>query len=82
MPKHLAIIMDGNGRWAELKGKNRIHGHSYGVKAVQEVVAGIKFYDASIGIVIAPNGFTKSANALAEANDIKLIHHSEIKNIN
>ena len=38
MPKHLAIIMDGNGRWAELKGKNRIHGHTYGVKAVQEVV--------------------------------------------
>ena len=38
MPKHLAIIMDGNGRWAERKGKNRIHGHSYGVKAVQEVV--------------------------------------------
>ena len=38
MPKHLAIIMDGNGRWAELKGKNRIHGHPYGVKAVQEVV--------------------------------------------
>ena len=38
IPKHLAIIMDGNGRWAENKGKNRIHGHSYGVKAVQEVV--------------------------------------------
>ncbi len=38
MPKHIAIIMDGNGRWAERKGKNRIHGHSYGVKAVQEVV--------------------------------------------
>ena len=38
MPKHLAIIMDGNGRWAEKKGKNRIQGHSHGVKAVQEVV--------------------------------------------
>ena len=38
MPKHLAIIMDGNGRWAESKGKNRIHGHSHGVRAVQEVV--------------------------------------------
>ena len=38
MPKHLAIIMDGNGRWAESRGKNRIQGHSYGVKAVQEVV--------------------------------------------
>ena len=30
--------MDGNGRWAESKGKNRIHGHSHGVKAVREVV--------------------------------------------
>ena len=38
IPKHLAIIMDGNGRWAEKKGKNRIHGHSHGVRAVQEVV--------------------------------------------
>tara|TARA_B100001175_G_scaffold314846_1_gene325074 strand:+ start:3874 stop:4611 length:738 start_codon:yes stop_codon:yes gene_type:complete len=38
MPKHLAIIMDGNGRWAESRGKNRIQGHSHGVKAVQEVV--------------------------------------------
>lgn len=38
MPKHLAIIMDGNGRWAERRGKNRIHGHSYGVKAVKETV--------------------------------------------
>jgi len=38
MPKHLAIIMDGNGRWAEKKGKNRIQGHSHGVKAVQVVV--------------------------------------------
>jgi undecaprenyl diphosphate synthase len=38
MPKHLAIIMDGNGRWAEKKGKNRIQGHSHGVKAVQRVV--------------------------------------------
>ncbi|MGA0373257.1 MAG: isoprenyl transferase [Flavobacteriaceae bacterium] len=38
MPRHLAIIMDGNGRWAERKGKNRIHGHSYGVKAVKETV--------------------------------------------
>ena len=38
IPKHLAIIMDGNGRWAERKGRNRIYGHSHGVRAVQEVV--------------------------------------------
>ena len=65
-----------------LVGQCKKYKRAVGNKAVQEVVAGIKFYDASIGIVIAPNGFTKSANALAEANDIKLIHHSEIKNIN
>ena len=38
IPQHLAIIMDGNGRWAKIKGKNRLFGHTKGVKAVQEVV--------------------------------------------
>ena len=38
IPQHLAIIMDGNGRWAKNKGKNRLFGHTKGVKAVQEVV--------------------------------------------
>lgn len=36
LPKHIAIIMDGNGRWAKGKGKFRIFGHQNGVKAVQE----------------------------------------------
>lgn len=36
--KHLAIIMDGNGRWAKQKGKHRIFGHENGVKTVREVV--------------------------------------------
>ena len=52
-----------------------------GNKAVQEVVAGIKYYAANKGIVIAPNGFTKSAERLAESNNIDLIHHSEIKDL-
>lgn len=52
-----------------------------GNKAVQEVVAGLKFYKANRGVVIAPNGFTNSAEQLAEANNIALIHHSEIKNL-
>ena len=50
-------------------------------KAVQEVVAGIKFYRADSGVVIATNGFTKSAEKLAAANNIQLIHHGEIKNL-
>ena len=52
-----------------------------GNKAVQEIVAGMKYYQASRGVVIAPNGFTKSAEKLAEANQILLIHHSEIAQI-
>ena len=38
IPKHIAITMDGNGRWAKAKGKNRVFGHKNGVKAVRETV--------------------------------------------
>ncbi|MCL5245809.1 isoprenyl transferase [Cellulophaga sp. 20_2_10] len=38
IPAHLAIIMDGNGRWAKQKGKLRIFGHENGVKTVRRVV--------------------------------------------
>lgn len=38
LPKHIAIIMDGNGRWAKKKSLNRISGHVRGVDAVREVV--------------------------------------------
>lgn len=38
LPKHVAIIMDGNGRWANLQGKNRVSGHQQGAKSVREVV--------------------------------------------
>ena len=36
LPKHLAVIMDGNGRWAKRKGMARVFGHRNGVKAVRE----------------------------------------------
>lgn len=36
LPQHIAIIMDGNGRWAKQKGKLRIFGHKHGVTAVRE----------------------------------------------
>jgi undecaprenyl diphosphate synthase len=38
LPKHIAIIMDGNGRWARKKGLLRIKGHKNGVKAVRDTV--------------------------------------------
>lgn len=48
LPKHIAIIMDGNGRWAKQKGRIRIFGHKSAVVAVRETVEaaaeiGIKF---------------------------------------
>ena len=46
LPKHIAIIMDGNGRWAKTKGKLRLFGHQNGVKAVRDTVEGA----AEIGI--------------------------------
>ena len=38
LPKHLAVIMDGNGRWAKQKGRLRAFGHENGTKAVREIV--------------------------------------------
>lgn len=38
LPAHVAIIMDGNGRWAKLRGKNRLSGHKAGIEAVRESI--------------------------------------------
>ena len=38
LPVHIAIIMDGNGRWAKMKGLSRIEGHRAGVSTVKEIV--------------------------------------------
>lgn len=48
IPQHVAIIMDGNGRWAELRGKARYEGHAAGVEPVRAVLRaavrrGVKF---------------------------------------
>jgi len=39
LPRHIAIIMDGNGRWAKKQGKPRIFGHKAGVVSVREMIA-------------------------------------------
>jgi undecaprenyl diphosphate synthase len=38
LPKHIAIIMDGNGRWAEKRSLNRIAGHRMGIKRAKEII--------------------------------------------
>ena len=48
IPKHIAFIIDGNGRWAKLRNKERTEGHKAGIKAVQNII-----FDAKeIGIKI------------------------------
>ena len=48
LPKHIAIIMDGNGRWARRRGLPRVAGHRAGIAAVREVVEG----SAELGIPV------------------------------
>ena len=42
LPNHIAVIMDGNGRWAQLKGKPRVFGHKNGVASVKDVIEGCR----------------------------------------
>ncbi len=42
LPKHIAIIMDGNGRWAQEQGKDRTFGHQNGVESVREAIKGCR----------------------------------------
>lgn len=46
LPRHIAIIMDGNGRWAKEQGQDRLFGHYQGVESVRDIVEGC----AEIGI--------------------------------
>ncbi|MGI8952745.1 MAG: isoprenyl transferase [Chitinophagaceae bacterium] len=46
LPRHIAIIMDGNGRWAKEKGHDRLYGHFHGVESVRNIVEG----SAELGI--------------------------------
>lgn len=40
LPNHIAIIMDGNGRWAKEKGHDRLYGHFHGVESVRAILEG------------------------------------------
>ena len=44
LPSHVAIIMDGNGRWAEQQGRSRLYGHEVGAKNILDVVLAFSSY--------------------------------------
>ncbi|MBC7543819.1 MAG: di-trans,poly-cis-decaprenylcistransferase, partial [Candidatus Sericytochromatia bacterium] len=53
LPRHIAFIMDGNGRWARRQGKNRTYGHRAGVKTVRELVKACRAIGVQVMTVFA-----------------------------
>lgn len=90
LPQHVAIIMDGNGRWAKQQGKMRVFGHQAGVKSVREAVeaaaeAGIKYLTL---YAFSTENWTRGAlevNALMEllvkslVNEFKTLMQNDIR---
>ena len=53
LPQHVAVIMDGNGRWAKSRDQERTFGHKNAIKAVREVINACKCFDGFIVIYAA-----------------------------
>lgn len=90
VPKHVAIIMDGNGRWAKNQGKVRISGHKAGINGVKEAIS----FAAEKGIERLTLFAFSSENwkrpedevkglmelfAIALTNDVKTLHKNNVK---
>ena len=88
MKYHVELTNTTNDQGADLiitKGNNKtviqakFYSGTVGNSAVQEVVAAIKYYSASRGMVITNSSFTNSAISLARVNDIMLINGYDLK---
>ena len=69
VPKHIAIIMDGNGRWAKKKGAMRIFGHRHAIQAVKDAIEGAD----NIGVRYLTL-FSFSTENWSRPQDLSLIH--------
>jgi undecaprenyl diphosphate synthase len=90
VPQHVAIIMDGNGRWAKTQGKDRLYGHTHGVESVRETVKssvdlGIKYltlYAFSTENWLRPKEEVDGLMELlvsAISEEIKALHESGVR---
>ncbi len=90
LPQHVAIIMDGNGRWAKQRGKLRIFGHNNGVKSVRETAEaaaelGIKYLTLFAFSTENWNRPQAEVNALMRLlvktinREIKTLHDNDIR---
>ncbi len=69
LPNHVAIIMDGNGRWAEQQNLSRTQGHIAGVKRVEEIID----YASEIGIKAVTLYTFSSENWNRPSNEVSTI---------
>jgi len=90
IPQHVAIIMDGNGRWAKQKGEERIFGHTYGVESVREALtaateSGVKFLTLYAFSTENWNRPKEEVDALMDllvktiASEIKSLNENEVR---
>ncbi|WP_144209753.1 isoprenyl transferase [Shewanella donghaensis] len=90
LPKHVAIIMDGNGRWAQQQGKPRVFGHKAGVKAVRRAVSVASQLDIESLTLFAFSSENwrrpdKEVSLLMELffsvlqREIKLLHNNQVR---
>jgi undecaprenyl diphosphate synthase len=78
LPLHIAIIMDGNGRWAKQRGKQRIFGHRHGVKAVRETTEAA----AEVGIQYLTLFAFSTENWNRPKHEVNALMHLLVKAIN
>jgi undecaprenyl diphosphate synthase len=90
IPQHVAIIMDGNGRWAKQKGEERIFGHTYGVESVREALtaateSGVKYLTLYAFSTENWNRPKEEVDALMDllvktiASEIKSLNENEVR---
>ncbi|ANF17012.1 UDP pyrophosphate synthase [Buchnera aphidicola (Schlechtendalia chinensis)] len=85
LPKHVAIIMDGNGRWATKQGKSRIFGHQAGLRAVRKAISFSLFYKLKVLTLFAFSSENWNRPLLEIMVLMELFFfglHSEIENFN
>ncbi|MBW8051908.1 MAG: isoprenyl transferase [Cytophagales bacterium] len=78
LPRHIAVIMDGNGRWAKKKGATRIFGHKSAVKSVMETVEGA----AELGIKYLTLYAFSTENWFRPSNEINALMELLVSTIN
>ena len=77
IPRHIAVIMDGNGRWAREQGMRRVQGHTAGVKSVREVTECC----AELGVEVLTLYTFSTENWQRPATEIDALMHLLIRSL-